>query len=403
MEALLRACLYNKQEFFKLLNYDLYNEYYVSINSCLIYNATLDLDFALSLYEFDFVFHERLYKPLYSILLANNIYRDDFCRLRLDSIWIGNVPSVDFCKFLLTKIHMFKKNKNFNYLIAFVAVLRQDSELYKLCNIRLFSPNIYHYACRFELEEIVNHQLKFINNERAVNVLWLFDENDGIAYTDSSNFEYRKLVESDFIGLWDYPEYGYEQERSSDTYEDESYFTLYCFDLYNNNLVNNNKLIINCDNSIHNFSLISLRNYHLCNIYRSKLLCVDIESLCNASDDFFFRPVLPYIYRYDINRINNNLKYSLLFNFLLEGSVDRDYDDFLPEYNLLIFSSKFGNKFLYDKIIKKANEHGCLYKILDIDNNKYIDPPEKVSLNRIVPYKFDIDEYLKYYYCRDLM
>jgi len=99
-----------------LLNYDLYNKYYVSINNCLIHNATSDLDFALSLDESSFVFHERLYKPLYSILLANNIYRDDFCRLRLDSIWLGNVPSVDFCKFLLTKAHMFKKNKNFNYL-----------------------------------------------------------------------------------------------------------------------------------------------------------------------------------------------------------------------------------------------------------------------------------------------
>ncbi|KAI3406873.1 hypothetical protein KGF56_000165 [Candida oxycetoniae] len=122
-----------------------------------------------------------------------------------------------------------------------------------------------------------------------------------------------------------------------------------------------------------------------CNIVLSKIICMNPTKFENL-----FKKYKPFIIftrnQFDTrcmsrySEIEPRVKYNILYNNIISltihGStktIESDID--IPEYNLYVLSVKMRQHNLVHKILELYKKEGYLIKIMDLDNEKYIDPP----------------------------
>lgn len=356
---------YGKTEFFDE-NFES-NEYtYLSItNGC--YRSIEFTKKALNLIEVG----ENEKEYMYGILIANNINPKNYDVIPEFLFYDFKYPKKDFIKNLPETI---KKEKMYD--IIFLCVLNDWKDIYDsiIKNLGDENKNLgfnkmgYSLALYQNKEYYINHQ-KSLDKENEVKL----DESTFFCYLNTNNEQFDSNIQPK-IEYWNCE---YEVEYIEET---EFLGTIEKMDLKNKpskyEIVNNFGVAYNL-----------YRKGDISNLVLSKLISTNPDYFLDVYKKYkpfilFTRKdiLLSRMYRYiEANPLCfYNIKYiNILLNPVLMN-VSTYSKIPLPEYNLYVIAVKMRNKRIINEILELYKEHGKLYKIMDLKNEKYLDPFEEI-------------------------
>lgn len=388
VKNILIYCLYGKKGFIELLNNELYNSYNEIIDKCIIYGISNNIEFCEYIINSNHKFSYLVYKNINSVLLSNDIYNINVIDYIPDNIWNLSFPSIDFCYELIDKDDRYK------YLIGFVSMLYDDTELYDYCNIKILCKEIDHFSLKFNRMLIYEKQQKLKtdsniafsiyynsiieNNDFEIGNYFLykhiyFNDNNYIVKFNNQNIEYAD---------------NYIKDHKMKDEDGELYINFNIFEFEALNLHENYYIDLNFSNKEIPYNTMSAQKY---DDFSKKF--VILPNMFNDDSEYkndkFVYPYLPFLYNY---YSNDNLKdiYNICCLFTEMSIEETEY----AEYTLFILSSKLGHKDIYEKLLEKGNKQGYFIKKIDLEKRKYVN--EKISLDNIIPFYPDINYFFIY-------
>lgn len=270
-------------------------------------------------------------------------------------------PSKEIC------LSLIKLLDRHSYL-GVVCVIKNWKDLYNLLTFEEFDSRVYNVSRYLKREYYMQHQISLLGLNEDIN---------------SFEFSFASLA-----GLLNY-------RRTIDDYEEEEMSFISHFEKVNLNTskfepIYSNSYTLNSD-----YCKDLKTNYSL-----SKIISI------NPNDISLFEKYKPFILHtglYTDYRLPNISKYieieplsvyNFAYIFLIE-LVTPVFLDILPEYTLYIVSVKTENKKITELILEKYKEHGCLYKILDIENECYLNYEKIYELPKVDPINLENGEFLR--------
>ncbi|RLV93570.1 hypothetical protein JA1_002247 [Spathaspora sp. JA1] len=317
-----KAAFYGYMEFFDQKNIDYSDD---DVGYCMYVGSKRNLEFGKKAVEYDTEYSFEIR----TVLLANNIYK--FHHPPPLTFYDFNYINKSTCELLV--------NKAFYKLTSFVIVLNDWFDLYRnelsreAYSLALYlGRNKYLDLCKEIYDVSESYFFKKLNVTNDSNIY--FKQSD---YDDIEIIKFRKFTKREIVNNYD--------------------IARMCFN--------------HGDRS---------------NLVLSKLINTDYVKYKHLLDEY--KPFLLYTKDYidmstDTEYFSKNLKYNIIYIRMLIILTDTNDPDLehsgigpfsidIPEYNLYIIAKKYCLELHLKRIMDLYLKHGKLYKILDLENERYV-------------------------------
>lgn len=248
--------------------------------------------------------------------------------------------------------------------LTFLCILNDWKDIYDKQNHKKQDYRGYSLALYLNKEYYINHQRNLKSEKDIDDSYFFYHLNTNIRLRDYNLFPYETSgYESDY-------EFFNESEYIDN--EDKSHI-----DNVNKYEIVNNfdiayKLYLNGDKS---------------NLVLSKIINTDPKRYRNIFEKY--KPFLIFTRNefsfYEMNKFKEiypfsiyNITYiNIIVTSVISAYISTNRIE-IPEYNLYVIAKKLRNKKVLKKILELYKKHGKLYKIMDLENECYIDPPEEI-------------------------
>lgn len=248
--------------------------------------------------------------------------------------------------------------------LTFLCILNDWKDIYDKQNHEIQNYKGYSLALYLNKEYYINHQ-KSLKCEKDIDDSYFF-------YYLNTNI---RLIR---CNLFPYEISGYESDND---YFDESEFI--------DNEDKSHMKNVNKYDIVNNFDIAYklYLNGDKSNLVLSKIINTDAARYRNIFEKY--KPFLIFTRNqfdtYETDRFKNICPFSIyniiymniIINSVIISGISLNEID-IPEYNLYVIAKKLRNKRVLKKILELYKEHGKLYKIMDLENECYIDPPEEI-------------------------
>lgn len=331
-----------------------------------------------------------------SILLSNNVMTPyyDF----EEKLWHNfKFPSIETCyKIIENRDNWLPNNLIYNEVvlaqIAGVAIIRDNIKLFVNCRLRSCYDILYAVSRYLNRDNFIHKLDSIYETSKVIRSL---DGRISLFKKDECNFRNMNLVDELNINILDgeeKTEFSCYFDKLNESYSNR-FIPNYEYSNYENNLrvreyheeeftkymmINNTDLAINL-NIINNLTL-------------SKIILIDprknIETFKKYKPFLIYtKKVFPEIEESILSKyisIQPLIMYNILYISIIckHGYIERfgidAFEGIKPEINLYIIAKRVCAGEVTTKLIEMFNQYGKFYKIMDLENECYLDPPEEI-------------------------